>query len=169
MATLRSGILLSWTVTAVHTISKVQTNERLLERKTRIDKQKRITKTTSKLNGSEYFFERTGNHCKCLLLSIFDSYAYTYNKSTHAKPPVLVNGQSSIFARELRKYSQYLKAFAGRVPCNNWTWGLQRKWHFSFGKFRNFCELATKKATTFCRNVFACDSNYSQYREGKEK
>ena len=40
----------------------------------------------------------------------------------------LVNGQSSIsFTRELRKYSQNLKAFgAGRVPCKG-TSELQRK------------------------------------------
>ena len=32
----------------------------------------------------------------------------------------LVNGQSCIFARKLRKYSQTVTAFAGRVTCKNW-------------------------------------------------
>ena len=73
-----------------------------------------MTKTTSKPNGSDYF-ERIGNHVNnnCTVrmqICQFSSMA-----------------QSSIFARELRKYSQNLKAFgAGRVPCKGIS-ELQRK------------------------------------------
>ena len=85
------------------------------DQKESIDKQKRIRKTTSKPNGSKYF-ERKGNHvngssCQSLVVT------HAYNNGMHAQPPVhsqsLVNGQSSIFTCELRKYSQNLKTFTG--------------------------------------------------------
>ena len=75
----------------------------------------------------------------------------------------LVNGQSSIFTHDLRKpYSQNLNAFAEQIPCNNWTLGLQHKWHSSFRKFR--------KPRHSVQNVLACVSkHYSQYHERMEK
>ena len=42
---------------------------------------------------------------KCLLLSKFDSYAYVQQQ----------------YACKFTKSCQWPKAFAGRVPCNNWT------------------------------------------------
>ena len=65
----------------------------------------------------------------------------------------LANGQSSTFARELRNYSQNLKAFAGRVPCNNWTLRLQRKWHCRFGKLRNFSNWRIKMYLLVSLNI----------------
>ena len=82
----------------------------------------------------------------------------------------LVNGQSSIFARELIKYSENLKDFTGRVPCNNWTLGLQRKWFTIYGKLRNFWNWWRRKPRHSVQNVFACASkHYSQYCERMEK
>ena len=140
----RNG-LLSWTATAVHTVldGPVQSTKKrkFARKKTRIDKQKQMIKKTSKPNGSKYI-ERIRKQWKCFLLSKFDSYAYVkttvrmqsrqfHSQSLTCQWPILH------FVRELRKRSQNLKTFAGH-------------WDSSFGKFRNFSILATKKATTFC-------------------
>ena len=68
----------------------------------------------------------------------------------------------------LRKYSQNLKAFTGRVPCNNWTLEFQLELQLRKSNWRQ----RKKKATTLpsVQNVFACVSKiYSQYRVRMEK
>ena len=83
----------------------------------------------------------------------------------------LLNGQSSIFAHELRKYSQNL-TFTGRVPGNNWMLGLQRKWHSASEEFRKFSNWRRRKPRHVhsVQNVFACVSKHcSQYHVRIEK
>ena len=82
----------------------------------------------------------------------------------HAQPPVhsqsLVNGQSSIFTCELRKYSQNLKTFTGWVPSDNWTLGLQHTWNSSFGtQFRNFLNWRRRKPRHSVQNALLVSLN----------
>ena len=49
-----------------------------------------------------------------------------------------------------------MNAFAGRVPWNNWTLGLHRKWHSSFGKFRNFTNCRWRKPRHCTKCICLC-------------
>ena len=103
------------------------------------------------------------NVCSCQNLTV----TRTSKNSTHAKSSVPFTCQWPIlhFHSWIKKIQQNLKAFTGRDPCNNWTMGLQRKWHSSFGKFRiNFSNWRRRKPRHSVQNVFAC-VHYSQYRE----
>ena len=122
-------------------------------------------------NGREYF-ERIGNHanvCSCQNLTV----TCTHNNRMHAKPPVsftVLSMANFHFRVWIKKIQQNLKAFTGRVPCNNWTLGLQCKWHYTFGKFRNFLNWQRRKPLRSVQSVFACvPKHYSQYRERMEK
>ena len=93
--------------------------------------------------------------------------------ATHAKTPVPFTKSCQWPILHFRSWENTAKtwrqAFAGRVPCNNWTLGLQHKWHSSFGKFRNFSNCRRRKPRHSVQNVFACVSkHYSQYRERME-
>ena len=139
---------------------------------TKTKKQKWIhTKVTSEPNGSEYF-ERIGNHanvCSCQNLTV----TCTHNNRMHAKPPVsftVLSMANFHFRVWIKKIQHNLKAFTGRDPCNNWTLGLQCKWHSTFEKFRNFLNWQWRKPLHSVQNVFACiPKHYLQYRERMEK
>ena len=162
MAALRSVILLSWTAIAVHmlldgpAISKVQTNERSLERNTRIDKQNRITNTTSKPNGN-YYFERIENHvnvCSCqnltikvmLHATIFNDY-FSRNKNRHSVTwrAGRFLAQSSFrqnvasFWMTIKNLQQCCQNFVGVASCN--TLAVD----FSRNIFPEACSLRPRK------------------------
>ena len=153
-------------------------NKRMLSQERKIEReQKAKTETkqnglqkrrSSKPNRSEYF-ERIGNHvnvCSCQNLTV----TRTYNNSTHAKPPVPFTKSCQWpilhFCSWIKKIQQNLNAFAGRVPCNNWTLG-----NFivngtpAFGNSGTL-RIGDEESHDTVQNVFACVSkHYSQYRE----
>ena len=61
----------------------------------------------------------------------------------------LVKGQSSIFARELRKYSKTWRPSPDEFPAISGRWDFNVK-ALQLRKIQELFELATKTATTFC-------------------